>query len=103
MPLVLTVTDERYHRPAVICDHCGKEIEHAREGNYQWDMNAAGDGGHAQIFFTHKRCCHAFESRRSGIQWGATELQLLPVYLENNLAIDREHAIELAVRFEQIG
>lgn len=69
--------------PRVFCDQCGQRIERAREGNYQWWLD--GDG---TLFFTHKRCCRAFEENhggRSGWCWG--ELSALPFYLVQNLGL----------------
>jgi hypothetical protein len=66
--------------PTVFCDHCGRRIRDARDGNYQW---RPGDG---TPYFTHKGCCRAFEAARGG-HWCAADLQCLPIYLGNGLKL----------------
>ena len=88
--------------PVITCDWCGRPIEDARQGNYEWVFGPEGDSTAytarmasgetltAEVFFTHKRCCHAFEmanNRGSGVLWGAFGLECLPVYLGANLAL----------------
>ena len=61
MPLVIQFNGP-YAAPKILCDHCGEAIREAKDGNYQW-THAAGceEGQTAHVYFTHKRCCHAFE------------------------------------------
>jgi hypothetical protein len=83
--------------PVVLCDHCGEQIEEATDGNYQWRPE---DG--KTVYFTHKPCCRAFEHTRGGA-WCAMELDVLPLYLSNNLKIDRKRAEHRARLFALIG
>jgi hypothetical protein len=78
--------------PVAVCDWCHRPIERAAEGNYEWDMHRDP----SPIYFTHKQCCRAFEAARSDVFFGAEELQLLPVYLERNLAMAHREAVQLA-------
>jgi hypothetical protein len=82
-------------RPLVFCDHCGRQIARARDGNYQW----RAPGG--AVFFTHKECCHAFEEERGGF-WGAFDLQAFPQFLANNLGVKREEVRELLSMVEML-
>jgi hypothetical protein len=97
MGLQIKIEGGRY-RPVVACDHCGEEIDDARQGNYQWRVEENGnpaDGG--LIFFTHKRCCRPFEESNGGrVGWCWTPLSCLPVFLVNNLSLDWEKAKETA-------
>jgi len=73
--------------PVVVCDHCGEVISDAQDGNYEWQQ------GGGPVFFTHKRCCLAFEDARGGRSvWGACPLSVLPVYLAGNLKLDLREA-----------
>lgn len=102
MPLLIHIHESKA-RPVVACDHCGKVIEEAREGNYEWKSKSDGstDG---QVFFTHKACCHPFEAANAGdYQWAATELKFLPLFLSNNLKVDLEAAAESARRLSALG
>jgi hypothetical protein len=49
----------------IICDLCGEEITNAEDGNYEWREEDANHS-EAEIYFTHKRCCHTFEERNGG-------------------------------------
>src|SRR5262245_60102707 len=80
--------------PVILCDHCGREIDDARQGNYQWTMSPLAPGRPVALYFTHKACCRDFEQARplpEGL-WGWTPLECLPVYLANNLKVDRKKA-----------
>ena len=84
MPLVIEERDN-LSCPLIRCDHCAEEINPASDGNYQWRMSANGQCcPSSPVFFTHKRCCWAFEHtrREGGVLWGAMELSLLPILLE---------------------
>jgi hypothetical protein len=80
--------------PAIYCHHCDKEIKDAKDGNFAFRVNEvtrSKDG--ARTYFTHKRCCEAFEAAHGGQgDWGTGELSWLPVYLCNVLGIDWERA-----------
>jgi hypothetical protein len=88
-------------KPVVFCDHCGREITEASDGNYQWRMPRTGGEGPAQIYFTHKGCCHAFEGDDS--DWGAMDLECLLVFLANNLRVNWEKAVTTAKIIASIG
>lgn len=93
MPIVIRHSGQ-FDVIQVVCDHCGEVIADARDGNYQWKSagGALPEGGH--LYFTHKACCHAFEeANRGDFLWAAMELQCLPIFLENNLKLDREAAL----------
>jgi hypothetical protein len=83
--------------PTVVCDHCHQPIERAKDGNYQWRMDLPSP---QPMYFTHKRCCLAFEDSRGrrapGVLWGSMELSVLSVYLERNLALKHDDAVRLA-------
>jgi hypothetical protein len=96
MPLAIRY-EEALCVPIVICDHCGEEIRSAADGNYQW---LGRDDRPSRVYFTHKGCCHAFEKRHGGF-WGAIDLQLLPVYLGNNLGIDWKESRRMANYFSR--
>jgi hypothetical protein len=93
MPLRIAEVNGQY-RPVVICDHCGQSIEDALDGNYEWKIGGDEEDVDEQIYFTHKRCCHAFEQRHRGdsYDWGATELTVFPLYLGNSLHLDWDKA-----------
>jgi hypothetical protein len=93
MPLVIQDRDGR-SCPVVVCDHCGREIADAKDGNYQWRMGLNDSDFGSRVYFTHKGCCLAFEDDHSedGFVWGAIDLPCLPVYLGNNLNLDWEEA-----------
>ena len=67
--------------PRVFCDWCEEGITEAGDGNYQWPI------GGGQVYYTHKRCCHAFESAMPDVAWGAMGLECLPVYLGGGLNV----------------
>ncbi|MFI5458771.1 MAG: hypothetical protein ACHRXM_25365 [Isosphaerales bacterium] len=90
MPLRV-VEGGKYEKPILVCDHCGKVIATASDGNYQWRFDGRGDYPGAAVHFTHKKCCHAFEQANPG-PWGAMELDCLFVYLSNSLNLDWEAA-----------
>jgi hypothetical protein len=76
-----------YAAPQIFCDHCGKIIENAREGNYQWRLDyPMQDGETPHLFFTHKACCDAFETAQGG-SWAAIGLEALPFFLAHNLHV----------------
>jgi len=83
-------------KPVIFCDHCGKQITDAKDGNYEWLVDDSGpiDG---KIFFTHKDCCYAFEEANGGRgYWYCDELLLFPLFVANNLDADMKEARKLA-------
>lgn len=102
MPLVIQ-RQGKADRPVILCDYCRQPIEQAEDGNYQWVMARDGqvtDGGPA--FFTHKRCCQAFEvGQGAGFFWGVMDLDCLPIFLAQNLGVDQQAATEKARQFMQ--
>jgi hypothetical protein len=91
MPLLIKTDPVTAHaKPAIFCDHCGREITKAHDGNYQWQMGDTAGEGPAQVYFTHKCCCAAFEG--DDPDWGAMDLECLPVFLANNLHVNWEKA-----------
>jgi hypothetical protein len=92
MPIVIRTRGEVSY-PLVVCDHCGKEISSAADGNYQWPLGDRNAGAS----FTHKRCSLAFEhAHPSGHPWAAMELEVLPAFLALNLGIDPDEAARRA-------
>ena len=90
MPLRIVV-DGEYDTPTIVCDHCGEVIADVDDGNYQWRFDGRGDYPGAAVYFTHKRCCYAFEKANPG-SWGAMTLDCLFVYLSNSVKLDWEAA-----------
>jgi hypothetical protein len=87
MPLRI-LHDRGVDRPAGICDLCGAEISDARDGNYQWQVDGQGGWRDGEIYFTHKRCCEAFEERHGGCSvCYAMEVDCLPICLGRNLRL----------------
>jgi hypothetical protein len=82
--------------PIIVCDHCYEEIADARDGNYEWLVEDDGRPWDGRMYFTHKRCCHAFEQARRVGRWYAMPLECMPIYLENNLRLNRKQALALA-------
>jgi hypothetical protein len=62
-----------------------------RRNGLQWRFDRRGDYPGAAVYFTHKRCCRAFEQANPG-PWGAMGLDSLFVYLSNSLNLDWEAA-----------
>jgi hypothetical protein len=89
--------------PCIACDQCGEVIETATDGNYEWAFDGPGKDQRAVMYFTHKKCCRDFESTNPDRLWLATELQLLPIYLANNLKWDCKQAAALAVFMDQFS
>ena len=94
MPLAIR-SEGGMAKPVIICDHCGKEIDEAKQGNYQWDVAQVDKPQGGQVYFTHKACCRAFEALTPG-RWSWTELDCLPVFLANNLKVNWKEAREKA-------
>jgi hypothetical protein len=92
MPIVMRLKDRR-SCPTVVCDVCGKEIKAASDGNAQWMMDEEQHDSGATLYFTHKKCCHAFDVAHSDEQLvGANDLDQFMVFLSNNLHMNWEKA-----------
>jgi hypothetical protein len=89
MPIVMKLKVER-SCPMVVCDICHQEIEDARDGIAQWMMGEEGQGDGATLYFTHKRCCPAFDTAAHADRKcpGAQELAHFMVFLSNNIRLD---------------
>lgn len=85
MPLLIQMVQGR-SRPVVVCDHCRKVIEDARDGNAMWVWKSE-EGAFSTMAYTHKACCHDFE-QQSKEHWAASDLDVSMLYLSNNLAMD---------------
>lgn len=73
--------------PVVVCDHCGKPIRDARQGNSHWRYDAAGELTGDGMFFTHKQCCTAYEAALPrGVQ--AMSLDHWVYWLAKELKVD---------------
>jgi hypothetical protein len=84
MPLQITQRS-RTANPGIACDYCGEPIACGADGNYQW--RPTDEGETATVYFTHKRCCHAFEQSFPG-PWCAIALPWLLPFLATNLGVD---------------
>jgi len=83
--------------PVVFCDFCGERIEYAAEGAYEYKREDASRPEGAEVKFVHKKCCRMFEAAHGEcVAWYWDELQVFPVFLGNNLALDWECAHERA-------
>lgn len=102
MPIVIK-SKGRLAAPCVVCDHCGEEIEDARDGNYQWVMGRSATEPAQPVYFTHKACCAPFEAARPGDHYGAVCLDVLPVYLANGLGVNLPRAKRKAALYASIG
>ena len=100
MPIRIVVVRENQYAPVVFCDHCQQKIERASDGNYEYE-DPSGDGA-SDIFFTHKGCALSFQKAHLEMNCSG-ELDVLPLYLSNNLKIDPEEAkrsAELLAEFD---
>jgi hypothetical protein len=102
MPLQISHDDPKGQDlacPAILCDHCGKEITDARDGNYEFrcDEHAVGP----TLYFTHKACCAAFDDAQPHVM-GAMELDVMFVYLANRLKLDWDKAKKRAAMLGSI-
>jgi hypothetical protein len=73
--------------PKVFCDHCDTDIDDSQDGNYEYLVDTTTGIPLPGVYFTHKRCCHAFEvmKRRGDASWCAESLAELPFRLAANL------------------
>lgn len=96
MPLTLRVIHDRLC-PIIVCDACHGQITHGREGNYEWDDDAA----QPVLYFSHKACTNRLRAKYPDINcWGS--LSALPAFLVGNLKMtwqESEKAAELAESF----
>jgi len=74
----------------IVYDQLQSPVLWARDGNYHWKMGVQDSDYGSRIYFTHKRCCHAFEAGQDfkRFMWAAFELVGLPIRLGDNLALD---------------
>ncbi len=91
--MLVVVREDGLNAPAALCDQCGERIDEARQGNYVWNPHADGT---PEMLFTHKRCYGPWRSSNHTVDWYATSLDVLPVYLEGSLNVDREQAVRKA-------
>lgn len=90
--MIKIVVDQGRYAPQAFCDHCGKRIERAEDGNYEWKGQlSSGDAG--DLYLVHKACSYAFK-QATGDSHQAADLTLLPIRLGNNLEIDWDEANE---------
>jgi hypothetical protein len=81
----------------VVCDHCGRQIASAAEGNCLWRP----DDPRAR--FVHKDCSDAFEEANGGRSaWCWMMLACFPVYLGDNLRLGWKRAREAAKTLERL-
>jgi hypothetical protein len=86
----IVVDDQGRHAPQAFCDHCGKRIERAKDGNYEWQGRIL-PGQASDLYLIHKACSYAFKEA-IGDPHLTAELTLLPIRLGNNLEIDWDEA-----------
>jgi hypothetical protein len=98
----IVVNDEGQHAPQAFCDHCGKRIERAEDGNYEWQGGQMTSGNASDLYLVHKACSYAFEET-TGKPHRTAELTLLPIRLGNNLEIDWDEANERAKRMSELS
>ncbi len=87
--------------PVAICDHCGKRIEDAAEGNYEWDGNEDEEGALRPVFLLHKDCSQAHEAAYGALLDSMELIDLLP-YLAHNLKLNWEGAQRHANSMSQL-
>jgi hypothetical protein len=90
MPIKVQIMGE-VAGPVVICDHCGKRIEDAKQGQYLWDVEKRDENGAMPIYFVHKGCDRLFDPTHS-LAWD--ELDTLPILLGNNTQLNWKQARE---------
>ena len=91
MPILVT-DKSNLECPGFVCDHCGKPILTAADGNAEWTYSANIKGPQSgPVFYTHKACCHAFERERGGA-WHTNDLDVFLVYLMNGDKLDLDRA-----------
>lgn len=96
MPIkILTIDD--LSGPFVFCDHCGKQITTAADGNCEWRRMMNGSNSAQEQYFTHKACSDGFRAAHPEPQewtWVCMELTYYPLRLTSNLEIDVNRALE---------
>lgn len=92
--MIKIVVDRGRHAPQAFCDHCGKRIEKAKDGNYEW-KGQISSGDASDLYLIHKACSYAFK-QVTGDSLQTAELTLLPIRLGNNLEIDWDEANEMS-------
>ena len=107
MPIEFYEEDGR-SGPIVICDHCGKRITEALNGNALWMQHGKSHKGVEvrRIWFTHKACNHAFEASHPTDEYeirGAIGLDMFVLYLMDNVCLDLKSAKKTAAVLDSIG
>jgi hypothetical protein len=91
-------------RPAILCDHCNREITRWDDGCY-WYPPPENDCGAVFLRFVHEDCTTAFlraDPRRE--RWLTMELENLFVYLSYALDLDFEERARIrALIRERLG
>jgi len=87
--------------PVVICDHCGKRIDTANNGNALFlEEHCNGQSRIiGPIVFTHKVCNGDFETAHKPAKdqiWAFNDLDVFLVYLTRNLKVDFPNATRRA-------
>lgn len=77
--------------PIVVCDHCGKSITDALDGNCEWAGTPPTLGNRLALYVLHKHCSEAFEQRRC-IVLESMELTVLLPALAHRLGLRWERA-----------
>ncbi len=91
--------------PVIICDHCGKEITDAKDGNCIWQevstpKGRAIDGRH---YYTHKKCNRMFMQQNGDpARWCSNDLDTHLIYLLNNLKWNPKDASRKALFLDQV-
>jgi hypothetical protein len=98
----IVVNEAGHHAPQAFCDHCGKRIESAEDGNYEWRDGQMDPGDASDVYLVHKSCSYGFE-QSTGQPHRTAELALLPLRLGNNLEIDWAEANEQAKRMSELS
>lgn len=82
---------------AVVCDACGKVIERASDGNYEWGMSSDGFVPTTPLYFAHKRCSQNLERQKcsAGDEWGTSELSYFPLRLGFGLNLDWRESMKM--------
>ena len=84
---IRVIQDGLHDVPVILCDHCGLTIERATDALYHWRGDLPSDFAGAPVYYTHKKCGAAFEDCNPG-DWGAVDLDCLPIFLGNNLGMN---------------
>jgi hypothetical protein len=89
--MIKIIQDKSGARVIASCDQCAKEITNGHDAFYAWEMDTV-DNWSVDCFTVHRTCLQSFERNSNFRFMGTIELACLPVYLANNLHIDRKKA-----------